>query len=323
MTSPPPPLPCNRCRSSIEHGDMRCPVCYLAVPSVDRPELATRVQVLRCNSCGASMEYRTAAQAPQCAFCGGIRKLEELFDHEEQIEKTLPFTVDRAQALEIYKQWISRQGFFAPFNLASASRMESLRALRWVGWVVDANVFATWTADSNAGADKAKWAPHSGELQSQFSGLIIPATRGLSANECARLIPTYAIKSATAPSEDGNEQVELERFEMPRSFARARIIGVLERLIDARIQSGEIPGSRFRNLHSSVHLRGLATRRLAFPAYVIAYRYRGELYRTVISGQDPSCVIGEAPRSIAKVLLLIALAIFGVAVFVGLLSMAT
>ena len=33
----------------------------------------------------------------------------------------------------------------------------------------------------------------------------------------------------------------------------------------------------------------------------------GRLYRTVISGQDPACVIGQAPLSLAKMLLLIAL----------------
>lgn len=48
---------------------------------------------------------------------------------------------------------------------------------------------------------------------------------------------------------------------------------------------------------------------MAFPAYVIAYRYRGRLYRTVISGQDAGCIIGNAPRSVAKVILVIALAL--------------
>ncbi len=49
----------------------------------------------------------------------------------------------------------------------------------------------------------------------------------------------------------------------------------------------------------------MLTQRVAFPAYVLAYRHRRQLYRTVISGQDPHCVLGQAPRSYAKLVLVI------------------
>jgi hypothetical protein len=281
-----------------------------------------RVEVLRCGGCGAAMEYQAKAQATQCGFCGGSVKLEQLVDPHEQIEKRLQFKVDRAQASQIYKEWISRQGFFRPFNLASASTLESLRALWWAGWMVDASVRATWTADSDAGAQKAKWAPHAGEFQSDFKAMIIPATRGLTPDECAQLEPTYDFAQTVSDGAPECEDAVIERFDMPRSFARSSVVGALQRLVEGRIKSGEIPGSRFRNLHASVHLRRLVTRRVGFPAYVIAYRYRGRLYRTVISGQDPNCVIGEAPRSIGKLVLVIALALSGLAAILALIRLA-
>jgi ABC-type Fe3+-siderophore transport system permease subunit len=59
---------------------------------------------------------------------------------------------------------------------------------------------------------------------------------------------------------------------------------------------------------------------VAFPAYAIAYRYRSRLYRTVISGEDPACVIGQTPISVLKVALLVALILAGFAVaMVGLI----
>jgi hypothetical protein len=272
--------------------------------------------MLRCDSCGAAMEYQTKVRGPQCAFCGGILKLEEQIDPLEQTEIHIPFTVDRARAEEAYRQWISRQGFFRPSNLASAARLESLQPLWWVGWAVDADALVTWTADSNAGALRAKWAPHAGELRSQFDELVIPATRGLSAAECALLIPTYKIESGVRETDHFGEEVVRERFELPRSFARAQIVGTIQRLAEARIKGQQLPGSRFRNFHAAIHLQGLVSRRLAFPAYVLAYRYRGQVYRTVISGQDPSCVIGEAPRSMAKLVLVIALTLLGLVALV-------
>jgi hypothetical protein len=46
---------------------------------------------------------------------------------------------------------------------------------------------------------------------------------------------------------------------------------------------------------------------------VLAYRYRGELYRVVISGQDAGRVCGAAPTSWAK----IALLVLGVTLFLA------
>jgi hypothetical protein len=315
------PLNCQRCGSATEAGDLRCPVCYLAIPhAAGDTERGTRVHIFRCLSCGPAMEYRTTVQAPQCAFCGSVLKLEEQIDPIEQTEEYLPFTLDRRAATETYRGWLSRQGFFQPANLASAARLESLRALWWTGWIVSADAIVTWTLDSNAGARRAAWAPHAGELRTGFDHIVIPATRGLSPHECSRLIPTYTVAGAVNdPQGDVTDEVR-ERFDVSRSVARDRIVEAIRGLAEARIKGHEAPGTRFRNFHAAIHLRGLRTRRVAFPAYAIAYRYRNRLYRTVISGQDPACVIGHTPISLIKPGLLVALILAGfAAVTIGLI----
>ena len=316
------PLNCQRCGSVSEAGDLRCPVCYLAIPHLASDTgRGTRVHIFRCPSCGPAMEYRTTVQAPQCAFCGSVLKLEAQIDPVEQTEQYLPFTLDRRAATDTYRGWLARQGFFQPSSLASAARLESLRALWWTGWIVSADAIVTWTLDSNAGARRAAWAPHAGELRTEFDHIVIPATRGLSPHECARLIPTYRVAGAVnePPQSDGTDGVR-ERFDVSRSVARGRIVEAIRGLAEARIKGHEAPGARFRNFHASIQLRGLRTRRVAFPAYAIAYRYRSRLYRTVISGQDPACVIGQTPISVLKVALLVALILAGFAVaMVGLI----
>ena len=64
-------------------------------------------------------------------------------------------------------------------------------------------------------------------------------------------------------------------------------------------------------------LRRLITRRISLPAWVLAYRYKGRLYRMVICGQNASFVTGSAPYSIAKILLVAALAIAALFVVVA------
>jgi hypothetical protein len=126
----------------------------------------------------------------------------------------------------------------------------------------------------------------------------------LTVAECVQLIPSYCLDAAGGNVPSDPEAI-LEQFELPRSAARSTILESIRRQAESEVRAGHIPGTHFRNFHAAIQLRGLASRRLAFPAYVIAYRYRGRLYRTVIAGQDPNRIIGSAPRSLAKVILVI------------------
>jgi len=63
------------------------------------------------------------------------------------------------------------------------------------------------------------------------------------------------------------------------------------------------------------------TLRYAFPAYVIAYRYRGRLFRTVISGQDPTRILGRAPYSTWRIVGTIGGILLALALIVGLLAL--
>ena len=64
-----------------------------------------------------------------------------------------------------------------------------------------------------------------------------------------------------------------------------------------RRQPGDTVGSS-----SAPAAHGLATRRVALPAYVMAYRYNGKAYRAIVHGQSVSCTFGDAPYSVWKIL---------------------
>ena len=313
--------PCERCASPLEEGDLRCPICNAAAPGIETKDLeTTTAEVLRCNGCGAAVSYSVGARAPACAFCGSVMHIETPGDPLEQTESYLPFTVDRAAADEAYRRWLSGLGWFRPSDLGSASRIESMTPLWWVAWVFNAEASATWAADSDAGAQRSDWAPHSGQTELVFEDVVASASRGLSASETDRLIPTYDLATARDAPDEDKSGTTVEQFDLPRSAARGRVTAFIERLVSERLQLGSIPGRRFRNVHAALVLRRLFTRRMALPAWVLAYRYRGSLYRVVISGQDAGCLIGSAPYSVARIVAVIcggalALALLAVMIF--------
>jgi DNA-directed RNA polymerase subunit RPC12/RpoP len=299
-------LRCGRCSSVISDDDLRCPICNLTTPvskSVDRANPV--VDILRCSGCGAAMTYQVAKRAAACAFCGSVLDVEHPADPMEEAEDRLPFTVDSTQARHAFAAWLGTLGWFRPGDLRTGARLETIQPLRWVGWVFDARAELSWTADTDADTRQADWAPHSGTTELNYDDVVVPATRGLNREEVAILLPSYDLASRSEGT-DLVDDATVERFDVPRSTARIRLVEAVDGLARRRLGERHLPGRRVRNLRIATILRGLEARRVTFPAWVLAYRYKDRLYRTVLSGQDASCLKGEAPYSVARIAAVVA-----------------
>jgi len=239
-------------------------------------------------------------------------RLEVPQDPVEQAEAYVAFGAAPEAAFQALRAWLGTLGFFRPSDLAREASLQSMRALWWAGWAVNVSAFVSWTADSDAGAIRSAWAPHAGQTPLRFDNLIVSASRGLAHKEAARLAPSYDLRYAH-PQPYGPPGAVVESFELQRSAARRVVGDAIRATAQARVMQGAIPGSRFRNVHIDVLMRGLSTSRMALPAYILAYRYRGKVYRAIVHGQDVRNVFGDAPYSIAKIALVVvaALAVLG------------
>ncbi|HTN86786.1 MAG TPA: zinc ribbon domain-containing protein [Sorangium sp.] len=316
---------CARCQGPLEPGDLRCAVCGLAAP-LDRAPAPQRVQVLRCTECGAAVSYSAEAQAPKCRFCGAVTRLEQPVDPVDQADWLLPFGVTPEQAGQALRQWMATLGFFRPSDLAHAATVEGLRPIWWAGWLVNVDALVSWTADSNAGARLSAWAPHAGQAQLPFRGLLVSASRGLSLEESRELAPSFRLDRMVPAAHRAEQQLGppdavLEQFDAQRSAARKVLSERIAATAEDALKQGAIPGSTFRNVHVAVLLRALETRRVALPSYVLAYRYKGRSYRAVVHGQDAGRVTGAAPIAWGKVALVIAGAIALVVIVVAALAL--
>ncbi|WP_437785801.1 zinc ribbon domain-containing protein [Sorangium sp. So ce1097] len=301
---------CGRCQGPLEPGDLRCAVCGLAAP-LDSAPAAQVVQVLRCTECGAAVSYSAEAQAPKCRFCGAVTRLEQPVDPVEQADWLVPFGVTPEQADQALRQWMSTLGFFRPSDLGRAATVEGLHPLWWAGWIVNVDALVSWTADSNAGARRSPWAPHAGQTELPFRGLLVSASRGLSLDEARELGPRFRLDRTVPAAQRAGQQLGppdavVEQFDAQRSAARKILSERIADTAEEALRRGVIPGSTFRNVHVAVLLRALETRRVALPSYVLAYRYKGRSYRAVVHGQDAGCVTGAAPIAWGKVALVVA-----------------
>ena len=265
------------------------------------------------------MTYQIARRAAACAFCGSVLEVERPADPVEEAEDRLPFTVDSAAAHQAFAVWLGSLGWFRPGDLRTDARLETIQRLRWVGWIFDARAEVSWAADTDAGARRSDWAPHAGVTELEYDDVVVPATRGLTREEVAHLLPSYDLASAS----DGTDLVDdatAERFDVPRSTARARLVEAVDRLARRRLQERHLPGSRVRNLKISTILRGLEARRVAFPAWVLAYRYKDRLFRFLVNGQTGRAT-GQKPTSTRKIVMAVVIGIVAVALLILLMSL--
>ncbi|AKU96661.1 Primosomal protein N' (replication factor Y) - superfamily II helicase [Labilithrix luteola] len=312
--------PCRRCRSPLELGDLLCAVCGIGTPSaLQNVPAEARATILRCGGCGAAVSYSAEAQAARCAFCTAEMKPEQPTDPLEKAESFLPFVVDPQSAQGALHRWLGSLGWFRPSDLAKTASLVGLRPLYWTAWIVDATALVSWTADSNAGSRNADWAPHAGQTPMTFAGILVPATRGLSHAECQSLTRYFDLASAR-PGPAAPAQTTTECFGVQRSAARAIVSDAVHATAIERLQRGHIPGSRTRNVKASIVLSGLVTRRMALPTYVLAYEYKGTVYRALVHGQNVQGVFGKAPYDIGKILLVVGGVILAVVLLIVVLS---
>lgn len=321
-----PSTGCTRCASPLEPGDLRCAVCALPVAAPRVPVDKPRARVLRCTWCGAATCFDAAHQAPCCAFCGSVMAVEQPADPVEQATLRVPFVVDRERATAALRTWLGKRGFFAPRALRDEAVFESLTPLCWAAWLASAEAAVAWTADSDAGAQRSAWAPHAGETRLTFSDIVVPASRGLHPDECARLTPHYDLSQAVAidePAIPGEVPAMIESFDAQRSAARRHVHRAIEALAQARITEREVPGHRFRKVHVACMLERQTTTRVALPAWVLAYRYRGSPYRAIVHGQRGDVVLGHSPIDWMKVARLAGSIVVGVLAIVAAIVLLT
>ncbi len=292
---------CRRCESPLEPEDLRCAVCALPAPSLPVEAGVSEVvaQILRCHGCGAAVRYSAEVGAPRCDFCGSVMELETPEDPVEQAERFVPFCVSEAEAREALQAWLGGLGFFRPRDLQARAAVDGLKPLWWVGWMFEAEATVCWAADSNEGSGRSAWAPHSGRFDMTVRNVVVPASVGLHDDECRELVEDYDLRRVDdAPR--GYEGATVEQFTVQRSAVRQIIARALEGEAQTRCIP-HIPGSRHRNVRVSVLPARLGSTHYAFPAYVLAYRYEDKLYRAIVHGQNPDCVLGDAPLSWGRI----------------------
>jgi hypothetical protein len=230
----------------------------------------------------------------------------------------VPFAVTHDAAVATMREWLGR-GFWRPGDLSEQALVVNMTAVYVPYWIFSATTHTYWTADTShtPPGSRSGWYPLAGEHHGQHDGVVVGASGALTAAETAALCP-FDLSPAVAPEQADLKSAIVEQFSVPRKYARPLARTLLESREAADCQSHYVPG-RCRNLHVNVLVENLSSQPVLLPVWIMAYRYRGRLFRFLINGQSGRAT-GQAPTSTTKIVVAVAIAVALVLVILAMVA---
>ena len=312
---------CEVCRALLDEEDLFCANCGTEAPHRQRAAVQTArtsTYNFECSGCGASMSYDASAGSLRCPFCGSTDLRGQQDAKTIAPSKVVPLVIDKKDAVETMRHWLG-QGFWRPSDLRQQAMVVSMTPVYVPYWVFQASTHTYWTADSSqtpAGA-RGDWYPLTGEYRGSYSGVLIGASGALSSSETTSLCP-FDLSAGVPPDKVDLDNVTVEQFSVARKYARPLARQGLESLESSACQQF-VPG-RCRNMKVNVRITDLHSEPMLLPVWIMAYRYRDQVFRFLVNGQTGRAT-GKAPLSYLKIGGAIAIAIAVALIVMGIAAM--
>lgn len=277
--------------------------------------LAREAIEVKCQSCQAISSFEPSRVAQNCDFCGSAA-LVPYQDVKELIrpESLLPMKVSESRVREDVRRWYGSR-WFAPNALGQKAMTDTLRGLYVPYWTFDAQVHASWTAESGAyyyttetytengqrrtrQVRHTRWSPASGQLDHFFDDELVCGSKGVHPTLLRRVEP-FPTKEAVPYHSGYLAGFVVERYQVDLASAaqvwRAEMHAKTEALC-----AEQIPGDTYRNLQTQQQYSAQTFKHVLVPVWLLSYVYRAKPYQVVVNGTTGK-IAGEHPLSWVKI----------------------
>lgn len=290
--------------------------------------LGLEVRVARCGNCGARVSFAEATTSTACLFCGSPNLLDQEANRNAlRPESLIPLDVGRERVRTEFQRWLGGL-WFRPNALKRTREFEAV-GVYVPAWTFDARVHSDWSADSGTyywvdvpytatengrtvrrtrRERRTRWRPAWGDRSDVYDDLEVLASRGIDADLAERLgsFDTGALVPYR-PEYLAGWHAEEYQLDLDGGWEVAR-----ERITARQRQrcADDVPGDTYRHLRVSNQLDDVRWKHVLLPVWSLTYTFRGRSYAVLVHGQSGR-VVGRAPLSWVKVLLLVVAVLLG------------
>lgn len=353
--------PCPACSAPTEIGAKFCVACGtpLATPNADRlppppqgPNRSTTGEspatagsdlpdhLLRCQNCGSQVATTLDQRSYTCPFCDSsiVTEIDIANSGRQRPEFVIGFAVTAAQAQQKYYDWLGKNAWFRPGDLATKAVSDKQKGVYIPFWHFSMLARSRWSArigeywyreeryqtvDSKGKrvtrtrrVQETEWFPLRGEHHKYYHSYLVPGSKGITPEE-AKAIQPFQLSALQRYRPYYLAGWMAEEYTLPLNAAARRTKKEFELRQQAAVQRF-LPGDRHSDLRVQTKLDVNGSDLILLPVFVLSYRYRDRVYRFLVNGQTGK-FIGEKPWSGRRVG---AVVIAGVAVILILLLIA-
>lgn len=321
--------PCPSCGVPLEAGDRFCPGCGAPQAALEERAAAQASKHFQCKSCGALVALDPRQRSYVCPFCDSSYVVDSTGEQtgRQQPEFVIGFAVTPEEAMERFRSWIGRRGWFRPSDLRSKITAGKLQAVYLPFWSFSTLAESTWSAHigeywyrtetyttrvsgrtvtRTRRVRETEWWPLSGRYHHYWSGYLVSGSRGLPQEYADRIGP-YELAGLRRYEPYYLAGWMCEEYSVEREQAWETCREEFCRW-QARSIADFLPGDTHRHLDVHTEFSRTNSDLILLPVYLLAYRYRGKLYRFLVNGQTGKTA-GDMPLSPLRIALAIGAAV--------------
>lgn len=269
-------------------------------------------QTVRCDACGAQVDFDPNQHAAVCPFCATPLVADPSPDRHIRPQALLPFAIPEREAQARIRRWLSGL-WFAPNGLKRFARTgASLGGVYTPYWTFDARTETAYSGQRGdtyfvtvRGPDgkprqqaRIRWRPVSGRVRRGFDDVLVLGATSLPKDDADALAP-WDLQALQPYARDYLAGFRAETYSVPLQdgYAEAR------RRMDDQIRSdvcAEIGGDQQRIGRLDTRVSDVTFKHVLLPVWIGAYKYGGRSWRVLINGRT-GAVRGARPWSWIKI----------------------
>lgn len=323
--------PCPACGAPRDGSAQFCVACGAPMETPDIPvvvsgESGSSASALpshrfQCGNCGTEVATSVDQRSYICPFCDSSFVTEIPVNRGRQRpEFVIGFAVSSQQAKEKFFEWLKRNSWFRPGDLAQKAVSEKQRGVYLPFWHFSMHAHSQWSAnigeywyrtetyttrDANGKTvtrtrqvQETEWFPLRGQHQRYYYGYLVPATKGISHAE-ARAIQPFQLSALARYRPFYLAGWMAEEYSIPMDAAIEQCKAEFQRREQNEIQRF-LPGDTSSGLNVSTQFDVTGSDLILLPVHVLSYRYRDRVFHFLVNGQTGK-VVGEKPYSASRI----------------------
>lgn len=290
-------------------------------------------RVFQCDNCGAETILDKDKVADFCSFCGSSHIA--LSNHHAGIKPALviPFKISKDEAVMKFKGWIKKR-YFAPSKLIQSYELSHLSGAYIPYWTFDSQTNSSYvvrigtyyyvTVTKTVMVDgkpkqvteqvrKIRWRTANGRYSEFFDDVLVKASRNVASGLITNIEP-FQLNDLVDYQTAYLSGFLAERYSIPLKEGWHDAKGTIDAHIESGIQSQE-RGDVVQVVSVSTDYKNITYKHILLPIWISSFQFNNKVYRFLVNGQTGK-VSGQAPVSIVKVSILVAVILAIIAVIV-------